>query len=78
MIVSTLEVQGAQYTGEALLVADVIRGPVRAGTGLLWSRVIAAVGVQPLFQRAGRQPQGLTPRRHFQRLKIPLGCGLEA
>jgi hypothetical protein len=38
--------------------------------------MIGRVGVQPLFQGSGGQPQRLSPRRHLHGFEIQIGNGL--
>jgi hypothetical protein len=40
--------------------------------------MIAGVGVQALFQRAGGQPQRLPPRSHLYRLEVQVRDGRAA
>jgi len=47
--------QGAQHAFERLLVTAMILGRASAGAGQFRARMIAGIGVQPLFQRARSQ-----------------------
>jgi len=55
-----------------------VLGRPSAGAGQLRARMIAGVGVQPLFQSSRGQPQSLPPRRRLQRFKIQVLDGLMA
>ena len=67
--------QRSQNTFKRLLVAAMILGQLSAGAGQLRPRMIADVGVQPLFQRARGQSQCLPPGCHLQRFEIQIGDG---
>jgi hypothetical protein len=54
-----------------------ILGHASAGAGQ-WTCVIAAVGVQPLFQGSRRQPQSLPSCRDLQGFEIQIVDGLRA
>jgi hypothetical protein len=55
VIVGPLQMQGAQHAFERLLVTAMILGRASAGAGQFRARMIAGIGVQPLFQRARSQ-----------------------
>jgi len=55
-----------------------ILGRFSAGAGQFRSRMIAGVGIQPLFQCSRGQPQSLPPRRVLQCFQIQILDGLTA
>ncbi len=70
--------QRAQHAFERLLVTAMILGRCSAGAGHFRTRMIAGIGIQPLFQCSRSQPQSLPPRRRLQRFKIQVLDGLMA
>lgn len=68
--------QRSQYAFKGLPVAAMILRQPATGAGQFRPRMIGDVGVQPLFQRSGRQPQSLPPRGYLQRFQIQIGNGL--
>ena len=70
--------QRTQYALKRLLVAAMILGRASAGTGQFRARMIAGVGIQPLFQRPCCQTESLPPRRHLHSFEIQIADGLAA
>ncbi len=72
MVIGPLQPQRAERTHEALGSSVDIPGRLPAGTGQLRPGVVAGVGIQPLLEGAGGQPQRLTSRRDLHRLQIQI------
>jgi hypothetical protein len=70
--------QRTEHAFEGLLVTAMILGRFSTGARQFWTRTIAGVGIQPLFQCACGQPQSLPPRRRLQRFEIQILNGLMA
>ena len=70
--------QRSQHAFQGLAVAAMILGYATAGARQLRSGVIAGIGVQPSFQSARGQSQGLPSRRDLQGLEIQIVDGLRA
>ncbi len=70
--------QRAQYAFKCFLVTAVIPGRLSAGARQFRARMIAGIGIQPLFQGSRGQPQSLPPRGRLQRFEIQVLDGLAA
>jgi hypothetical protein len=70
--------QRAQHTFKRLLVTAMILSHCSARAGQFWTRMIAGVRVQTLFQCACRQPQSLPPGGQLQGFEIQILDGLTA
>ena len=70
--------QRPQYAFKRLLVTAMILGRSSAAAGQFRTRIIAAVGIQPLFQCACGQPQSLPSRGRLHGFEIQTLDGLRA
>lgn len=68
--------QRPQHTFKGLLVTPPILSRFSATARQFRASMIGRVGVQPLFQGSGGQPQRLSPRRHLHGFEIEIGNGL--
>jgi hypothetical protein len=78
MIVGSFQMQRTQYALKRLPVAAMILGLFSAGATEFRARMIAGVGIQPLFQCSCGQLQGLPPSRHLQGFEVQILDGLTA
>jgi len=70
--------QRAQHAFEGLLVTAMILGRCSTGAGQFRTRMIAGIGIQPLFQCSRGQAQSLPSRRHLEGFEIQILDGLMA
>jgi hypothetical protein len=78
VIVGPFQVERAEHAFECFLVTAMILGRCSAGARQLRARMIAGVGIQPLFQCSRGQPQSLPPRRRLHRFEIQIANRLAA
>ena len=76
MIIRALQMQGTQHAVKAFGAAPGVASLTPTTARQVRPGVIGGVGIEPLFDGAGRQLQSLLAHRHFQRLQIQAVDGL--